>query len=217
MADKTYSLLAVLHELNRRELKKKLGLFPEDLHYYVTAAIGIIGSENAKRVKETPDGVKENSEEFISKLLGIISLDETESFKEVLGTCLAETLRDELKFCCLNCIRFEHCLDIGNLSVGDLFFRRTKGEETPEIRASISEEVEAALRKTPYIDSDEADRLCDRFLHQYEPGNIGEVFGRYGEIAVALQNRYGLDYRKVLQQMVILNMEFIERTSPKKK
>ena len=32
--NRLYSLLAVLHEINRRELKNKLALFPEDLRYY---------------------------------------------------------------------------------------------------------------------------------------------------------------------------------------
>jgi len=216
MSNKFYSLLAVLQEINRRELKKKLGLFPEDLHYYVTAAVGIIGSENAKRMKETPEGVKENSEEFIAKLLEMISIDETEAFREVLGTCLVETLRDELKFCCSNCTRFESCLDLENLSVGDLFSRRTKGEDTPEIRENISLEVETALEKTPYVASDEADRLCDRFSHQYRAGNIGEVFGRYRDIAMVLYTRYGLDYRRFLQDTIALNMDFTEKSGSEK-
>jgi hypothetical protein len=211
MSNKFYSLLAVLQEINRKELKKKLGLFPEELHYYVTAAIGIIGSENSKRMKETPEGVRENSEEFISKLLEFISIDESQLFSEALGTCLIQTLRDELKFCCVNCTNFEHCLEVDNLTVGNLFLKLTKGEETPEIREKIAREVEAALRKTPHFESEEADRLCDRFSHQYRAGNVGEIFGRYGDIALALYNRYGMDYRKFLQDTVSLNMEFMEK------
>jgi hypothetical protein len=211
MANKTYSLLAILGEINRRELKQRLESFPADLHYYATAAIGIIGTENARRMQETPEGVKENSEEFISKLREIMSLDDAESFREILETCLLETLGDELKFCCLNCKNFEDCLQIESLSVGDLFCRRTKGEETPELRDEISREVDLALRNTPYIASAEADRLCSRFVHQYKAGTVGEVFGRYGDIASALQKQYGLDYRKFLQKMISINMEFIER------
>src|SRR5512139_1599032 len=158
MADtKQYSLLAVLHEINRRELRKKLAMFPEDLHYYVTLASGIIGSENAKRIRETPAGVAENSEEFVSKLLEVTSFDESGSFSDVLGAYLIETLKDELKFCCLNCTCFSSCLDNENLSgrswlrLAGLFQRRVNGEETDQLREEISGEIDKALRNTPYV------------------------------------------------------------------
>jgi len=54
--NKQYSLLAVLHEINRRELKNKLNLFPEDLRYYATVASALSvqktqkGSEKPLRV-----------------------------------------------------------------------------------------------------------------------------------------------------------------------
>jgi len=215
-ADKRlYSLLAILHEINRRELKNKLALVPEELHYYVTVASSIVGSENAKRIRETPAGVSENSEEFVSKLLEITSFEDSDAFREVLGSYLVETLRGELAFSCLNCILFEKCLDVENLSVGELFRRRVNGEETPELRDDISSEVEEALRNTPYIATGEAHRLCRNFVHQYNISNVGEVFGRYADIAASLHRQYGLDYRKFLQQIVSLNMSFFEASNKK--
>ncbi len=82
--NKHYSLLAVLHEINKRELRSKLDLFPEDLRYYATVAGSIVGAENAKRIRETPAGVSENSEEFVSKLLELTSFEDSASFREVL-------------------------------------------------------------------------------------------------------------------------------------
>jgi hypothetical protein len=213
--NRLYSLLAVLHEINRRELKNKLALFPEDLHYYVTVASSIVGAENAKRIRETPAGVTENSEEFVSKLLEITSFEDSEAFREVLGTYLVETLRGELAFCCLNCELFERCLGVENLSVGELFHRRVNGEETVELREDISCEVEKALRNTPYVATGEAHRLCRDFVHQYTVSNVGEVFGRYADIAASLQRQYGLDYRNFLQQIVSLNMSFFEACNKK--
>lgn len=213
---KQYSLLAVLHEVNRRELKNKLSLFPEDLRYFATLAGSIVGAENAKRIKETPAGVSENSEEFVSKLLELTSLEDIDAFREVLGKYLLETLKDELKFCCLNCKLFERCLDVEDLSVGELFLRRVNGEETAEIRQDISREVEKALRNTPYVAIAEAHRLCKDFLHQYDVSNVGEVFGRYANIALSLQKQFGLDYKKFLQQMVSVNMAFFEKSSEKR-
>jgi hypothetical protein len=207
---KLYSLLAVLHEINRRELKNRLTLFTEDLHFYVTVASSIVGAENAKRMRETPAGVTENSEEFVSKLLEIASFENSDAFREVLETYLAETLKSELAFCCLNCALFEKCLDVENLSVGELFQRRASGEETAELRENISREVEKALRNTPYVATAGAHRLCGDFVHQYNVSNVGEVFGRYADIAASLQKQYGLDYRKFLQQIVSLNMSFFE-------
>jgi len=214
--NKQYALLAVLHEINRRELKNKLKLFPEDLRYYATVASGIVGTENAKRIRETPAGVSENSEEFVSKLLELTSFEDIDSFREVLGKYLIETLKDELKFCCLNCTFFDRCLDMENLSVGELFLRRVKGEETAKIRQDILREIEKALRNTPYVLTDEAHRLCRDFLHHYDVSNVGEVFGRYSSIALSLKKQFGLDYKKFLQQMVSVNMNFFEKSSEKK-
>lgn len=217
MADnELYSLLAVLHEINRRELKNKLTLFSEELHYYATVASSIIGTENSKRISETPTGVTENSEEFVSKLLEITSFEDSDSFREVLGTYLVETLKDELKFCCLNCRLFDRCLDTGNLSVGELFLRRIHGEDTAELREDIVREIDKALRNTPYVATDEAQRLCKDFTHQYNVSNVGAVFGRYADIAAALQRQYVLNYRKFLQEMVEVNMAFFEKCNGKK-
>ena len=213
--NKQYSILAVLHEINKRELRSKLDLFPEDLRYYATVAGSIVGAENAKRIRETPAGVSENSEEFVSKLLELTSFEDSASFSEVLENYLIETLKDELKFCCLNCRLFERCLDIEDLSVGELFLRRVNGEETAEIREDISREVEKALRNTPYVATDEAHRLCKDFLHQYNASTVGEVFGRYANIASSLQKQFGLDYKKFLQQMVSVNMTFFEKFTEK--
>ncbi len=208
--------MAILHEINRREFKNKLSRFPEELHYFVTVASSIIGAENAKRIRETPAGVTENSEEFVAKLLEITSFEESDAFREVLETCLVETLKDELKFCCLNCTRLNSCLDVENLSVGELFLRRVHGEETDSLRKDISREVADALQNTPYVASEEAHRLCKDFIHQYNVSNVGEVFGRYADIAVALQSQYGLDYKKFLQDMVSVNMAFFEKCNEKR-
>jgi hypothetical protein len=216
MADnKFYALMAVLHEINRREFKNKLSLFSEDLRYFATVASSIIGTENAKRIRETPSGVTENSEEYVAKLLEITSFEESDAFREVLETCLVETLKDELKFCCLNCTRLNSCLDVENLSVGELFLRRVHGEETDELREAIYCEVEKALQNTPYVATDEAHRLCRDFIHQYNVSNVGEVFGRYADIAMTLQSQYGLDYKKFLQDMISVNMAFFEKYNEK--
>ena len=52
-------------------------------------------------------------------------------------------------------------------------------------------------------------------MHQYNASNVGEVFGRYANIAVSLQQQFGLDYKKFLQQMVSVNMTFFEKYSEK--
>jgi hypothetical protein len=103
-----------------------------------------------------------------------------------------------------------------NLSVGELFLRRVNGEETAEIREDISLEIEKALQNTPHVATDEAHRLCKDFLHQYNVSNVGEVFGRYANIALSLQKQFGLDYKEFLQQMISVNMTFFEKFSEKK-
>jgi hypothetical protein len=151
-----YSSYAVLYELNNRELRKKLDLYPEDSRYFVILANSIIGAENAKRVRGIPEAVVKDGQEFVEKLMGIGNAEQDDSFTEILGACLLETLRDELRNCCPNCLNFNKCLDPGNLSVGLLFERRVKGEETPELKREIAGQVEEALRRTPYIDTDSA-------------------------------------------------------------
>ncbi|MCL5062527.1 MAG: hypothetical protein M0Z70_14980 [Nitrospiraceae bacterium] len=215
--NKTFSLYAILYELNEREFQRKLHMFPEDLRYYAILAGSIIGSENSKRIKEAPKGIIEDGEEFVSKLLELKSPEKDGVFREILETYLIETLKDELRFCCPNCLNFNKCLGIENLSVGELFKRRANGEETDEIKRDIKIQIENALQKTPHINTDEAHKLCKDFIHQYNTSNIGEVFGRYADIAAKLQNDYGIDYRKIQQQMVAINMEFYEKSSMQNK
>ncbi len=207
-----YSSYAIMYELNKREFRKKLGLFPEDLRYYVILSNSIIGAENAKRVAGTPGAVIKDGEEFVGKLLSMLDPGENAAFKEILETYLIEAIKDELRFCCHNCVRFSECLDIENLTVGGLFQRRVHGEETEELKKEIFRQVEAALKRTPYINTDMAHRLCQDFVHQYSASGIGEVFGRYAGIACSLEGSYGIDYRKIQRKMVLLNMEFCEKT-----
>jgi hypothetical protein len=209
---KRYSFFAVSRELNRREFKRKLGLFPEEMRYYVILANSIIGSENAKRVAGTPEGVVEDSREFTEKLLSIVTPGEDDGFKEVVETYLIETMKDELRFSCPNCENFSGCLDLDTLTVGSLFKRCAHGEETDEIVKEIAFQVECALKRTPYIDTDSAHDLCRGFRHQCRVSNIGEVFGRYSDIAAELQKTFGIDYRGIQKKMVELNMEFCEKS-----
>ncbi len=209
MPDKrTFSSLAVLYELSAREFRKKLGMFPEDLRYYVILASSIIGSENSKRVKETPDAVAEESADFVSRLLEIKSPEQDELFRGILETYLIETLKDELKCSCMNCTGFDKCLEGDLLKVGELFQRRVNGDESDELKGEIALQVDRALRGTPYMETDEAHALCRKFVHQYSASRVGEVFGRYADIAAALQRDFGISYRKVQQQMVSVNMQF---------
>src|SRR3990172_3091363 len=99
---KTYSSFAVLYELNNREFKRKLGLFPAELRYYVVLANSIIGAENAKRVEETPEAVVEDGREFVSKLLEVAAPEQDDAFRDILETYLIETMKDELRYCCPN-------------------------------------------------------------------------------------------------------------------
>lgn len=206
-----YSFYAVSCELNRREFRRKLGLFPEELRYYVILANSIIGSENAKRVAETPEAVVEDSREFVEKLLSMVSPQEDDGFREVAETYLIETMKDELRFSCPNCENFDRCLDLENLTVGSLFRRCAQGEETEEIRKEIDRQIDSALRRTPYLETDRAHELCRDFRHQYRISDIGEVFGRYSEIASELQRSFGLDYGKIQREMVVINMDFCEK------
>ena len=215
--NKTYSSYAVLCELNSREFKKKLGLFPEELRYYVILANSIIGAENAKRVKEIPEAVAKDSKEFVSKLLSISGpqMDDN-SFRDVLETYLIETIKNELRYCCSNCTSLNKCLDVETLSVGRLFQRRANGEETDELKEEISQEIEKALENTPYINTDMAHKQCKDFRHQYSASDIGEVFGRYSDIALELRTSYGIDYKKIQKAMIAINMDFYEKNREQK-
>lgn len=208
-----FSLLAILKEVNDREFRKKIGVFPEELRFYATIAGSIVGLENSKRAQEALPGVMEKSEEFVSRLLGIAQLDPDETFREVLETCLLDSLRDEMKFCCFNCTRFSGCLELDSLSVGELFRRHTLGEETESLREEIARQVETALRKTPYTESDEAYAQCSRFVHHYRASAIGELFARYADIAATLRKQFGINYERILGEMVSLNMAFHEKYS----
>ncbi len=204
----SFSQLAVLMELNSRETKKKLDMYPEEMRYFAMLAASIIGAELSKRIAETPDGVPQKSEEFVSGLLDLARPGADETFQNILETYLIETLKDELRFCCMNCKKFSLCLDMKNLTVGDLFRRRANGEDTEELRADITKQVSAALANTPYLHVEIAHELCKDFSHQYGAADIGAVFGRYADIAAALHEKYGIDYRKIQQQMLTVNMEF---------
>ncbi len=209
----TYSFFAVSYELNKREFRRKVGLFPEEMRYYVILANSIIGSENAKRVAETPEAVVEDSREFVEKLLSLVSPGADDGFREVAETYLIETMKDELRFSCPNCENFSKCLDLENLTVGLLFKRRANGEDTEEIRREIALQVDRALKNIPYIDTDMAHELCKDFRHQYRASGVGDVFGRYSDIAAGLHKSFGLDYGKIQKEMIEINMEFCEKTS----
>ncbi|MFO0754419.1 MAG: hypothetical protein U0411_13980 [Thermodesulfovibrionales bacterium] len=70
----------------RQEFRKKIGVF-RGARFYATIAGSIVGLENSKRAQEALPGVMERSEEFVSRLLGIVQLDPDETFREVLETC----------------------------------------------------------------------------------------------------------------------------------
>jgi hypothetical protein len=209
---KKYSFFAVSYELNKRELRRKLDLFPEEMRYYVILANSIIGSENAKRVAETPEAVVENSREFVERLLSLVNPETDDGFREVAETYLIETIKDELRFSCPNCENFSKCLDLENLTLGLLFKRRANGEETEELKKDIALQVDQALKRARHIDTDMAHELCKDFRHQYRASGIGEVFGRYSDIAAELHRLFGLDYRKIQKEMIEINMEFCEKS-----
>ncbi len=213
MSDTTrYSFYAVSYELNRRELRRKLDLFPEEMRYYAILANSIIGSENARRVAGTPEAVVTDSREFTEKLLSLADPGADEGFRKVAETYLIETMKDELRFSCPNCENFSRCLDLENLAVGSFFRRRANGEDTEEIRKEITLQVDQALRNTPHMDTDSAHELCNEFRHQCSVSGIGEVFGRYSDISAELQRSFGLDYGKIQKEMIGINMEFCEKS-----
>lgn len=207
---RTFSLLAVFHELNDREFRRTLALFPAGLRYYVILAGSIVGAEISKRVQETPVEVVRGGDAFVSDMMNISAPHEDEAFRGVLEASLVETLKYELRFACMNCRKFNQCIDLDNLSVGELFERRVNGEETQELKDEISAQVSKALCRTHYLDTGDAHKQCKDFVHQYSAGSLGEVFGRYSDIAAALQREYGIDHKTVLQQIVAVNMDFCE-------
>ncbi len=206
-----YSAYAILCEISRREFRRKLDLFPEDLRFYVVLANSIIGAENARRVEGTPRALAVDGEEFVSKLLNIASLDDMATFREILETYLVEAMKDELRYSCPNCTKFNGCLDLERLSTGILFKRRVQGEETEGLKGEIARQVEQALERTPYVDSDDAHTLCPEFGHQYSAAGLGEVFRRYADIAAGLRQAFGIDYHRIQREMIAINGAFMAK------
>lgn len=215
MADEAaFTHLAILCELNDREFKKKLALFPEELRYYVILASSIVGAENSKRVQETPQAVVADSAGFVERLLEVAGAGPDEAFRTVLETYLIETLKDELRFNCPNCRGFNACLGVENLTaIGELFRRRVQGDETEELKAEIKALINEALKKTPHLNTDEAPLKCRDFVHHYSSRSVAELFGRYADIGAALRREYGLDYAALQQRIIALNMEFHKKSS----
>ncbi|MBI5633383.1 MAG: hypothetical protein HZA15_07900 [Nitrospirae bacterium] len=205
---KRYASYAVLQELNRREFRRKLALFPPELRHFVILSAGIIGAGNAKRVEGTPEAVVKDGEAFAAEILGLLNPGQDEEFRSILETCLIETIKDELRLCCSNCSKFDACIDLENLPVGHLFKERTEGQGSDELKREIALRIDQALQKTPHLETDNANILCRDFSHQYTASAIGSVFNRYADIAAELQHSFGLDYRKIQMEMISLNMEF---------
>lgn len=208
----TYASYALLQELNRREFRKKLCLFPDEQRHYAILAAGIIGTETAKRTAGTPEAVVRDGEEFASELRHLVNPDEDALFREVLYTYLIEAIRDELRFCCSNCIHFTDCLNLDSLKAGRLFKLCTEGHETDEIKKELTLSINQALQQTPYLDTEQADSLCKEFRHHYTASTIANVFNRYADIAADLQQRYGIDYKQVQKQIIEINMDFYARS-----
>jgi hypothetical protein len=211
MSTLAYSLYAILHELNGREFKKKLNDYPEEMHYLVILANSIIGAENAKRIHETPEAVVKDSTEFVSKLLNVTAPEHEENLKKILEEFLIKTLRDELRFCCPNCGNFNQCLDINNLTVGELFKKRVDGEESEKLKFEIKTLIDKALENTPFLNSNDANDHCKDFVHQYDVSSLGNVIVRYRDIAVALKEKFDINYSEVQQEMIDINLEFCRK------
>ena len=210
--NRTYASYAVMCEINRRELRKRIDLFPEEQRSHVVMASGIIGAENAKRMEETPPGVANNGAEFVAKMMDLADPWQDGEFREVLERCLIDTMKDELSYCCPNCRNFTACLDLENTPIGDLFRSRAEGEEDDELKKETDAQIAKALQHTPHLESDCAHLLCQNFRHQYSATDIGEVFNRYADIAAAFQLAFGTDYRRIQQEMVRINMDFVEKS-----
>ena len=198
-------------ELNSREFRRRLSLFPGEQRYQVVLASGIIGAQNAGRVKETPPAVVADGNEFVAKLMDIAGPEQDDAFKDFLEACLTEPMKAELRYCCSNCANFSSCLNMENMPIGDLFRRRTDGEETDQLKKEIAYYIDQSLQRTPYVESDSAHLLCGNFRHQYPITALGEVFNRYADIAVELQRSYGINYRKIQLEMVCINMDLVEK------
>jgi hypothetical protein len=206
-----YTIYAILHELNGREFKKKISGYPEEMHYLVILANSIIGAENARRINETHEAVVKDSSDFVSKLLNVTDPEHEETLKEILEEFLIETLNDELRFCCPNCVNFNKCLDIKNLPIGELFKRRVEGEESKELKNEIRSLIDEALEKTPFLNSNDAHNQCKDFIHQYDVSTLGNVIGRYREIASELKEKYNIDYSGMQQRMIDINLAFCRK------
>ena len=209
--NRAYATYAVMCELNSREFKKRLSLFPEDQRYQIVLASSRIGGQNAGRMEETHATVVSDAYEFVEKLLGLAGQEQDEVFKGVLEACLIETINDELRYCCSNCANFSACLEMENVPIGNLFRRRTDGEDTEALKKEIACCIDQALQRTPHLDSDNAHLLCGKFRHQYPATASGEIFNRYADIAAELQHSYGINYRKIQQEMIRVNMDFVEK------
>jgi len=212
--NRTYAAYAVMRELNSREFRRRLSLFPEGQRYQVVLASGIIGAQNAVRVEETPAAVVSDGNEFVAKLLDIAKPEHDDVFKDILEACLIETMKDELRYCCSNCSHFSACLDMENMPIGGLFRRRTGGDETDALKKELTDYIDQALQRTPHLDSDSAHLLRESFRHQYPSTALGEVFNRYADIAAELQRSYGINYRNIQQEMVRINMDFVDKGRP---
>ncbi|MEE9524023.1 MAG: hypothetical protein V3V59_04640 [Thermodesulfovibrionales bacterium] len=206
-----YSIYAILHELNGREFKKKLNGYHEEMHYLMILANSILGAENARRINETPEAVVKDSSQFVSKLLNVTDPEHEKNLTGILEEFLIETLKDELRFCCPNCVNFNTCLDIKNLAIGELFKRRVEGEENEGLKNEIRSSIDEALEKTPFLNSNDAQDQCKDFIHQYDVSSLGNVIGRYRDIASELQKKFDLNYNEVQQKMIEINMEFCRK------
>lgn len=212
MADEDLSLYAVLHELNGRAFRERIGRFPEALRYYVILADALVGLENSRRIGETPSGVIGESEQFVEKLKGMVNPSDDETFGAILLSCVLDSLKGELAFSCLNCRGFGECLQPGQLPVGRLFDRRVKGDETRELREEISRQVDAALVKIPYFDDEAAHAHCERFRHSHSVASLAGLFKRYSEIAGRFAAQYAFDYGQFLGELAAINMEFARKS-----
>ncbi|UCG79139.1 MAG: hypothetical protein JSV21_04735 [Nitrospirota bacterium] len=209
--EQTYTIYAILHELNGRRFRSRLEHIPEEKHFLMTMATAIVGNEIAKRIEETPDAVASDSNAFVSKLLQLADPEQTEELAIVLGTVLVDTLEDEIRYCCANCKKFSQCTNIVNLKVGKLFKQRVLGDESRELIEEIRSRIDIALENAPYYDSNDAHEQCPEFVHQYDPVSLGDVFNRYRNIASDLAERFGLDYGSFQQKLIDINMEFVKK------
>lgn len=205
---KTYASYAILQELNRREFREKLKLFPAELRQQALIAAALIGAETARRLEDTPEAVVTDSAAFAAELQELAAPDQESGFGRILEAWLIETLKDELRFCCSNCRAFSDCLALESDGLGEVFRRRAGGEDSEELRNETDRRTAEALSRTPYLTADDAQLQCGSFVHLHTPSSIGTVFNRYADIAASLRHSHGADYRTIQQAMIALNMEF---------